>query len=246
MAPNTQQLDALNRARAAFEPGQEVKSPILNEFGNEMVRQLGKTRSLELLQDPGALATALEPASDIDGDGVPDYEEYLAGTLPTDPHHGPPWRLFAINLRRNIFHIAMICLPGGGGLTGCVIFHELDATRPTRTGATGKLAMGSRKSSTRQQRIRVLHYTWIAFITFYVWFNMAPLATAMLKSVGWLTRTTSRSAICNVALTIPRALWALIDRFGPRLVSVAFIVMSVPVSSPSATVSCSCSWRASW
>ena len=26
--------------------------------------------------------------------------------------------------------------------------------------------------------IRSLHYTWIAFfLTFYVWFNMAPLAT---------------------------------------------------------------------
>ena len=28
----------------------------------------------------------------------------------------------------------------------------------------------------KQERIRVLHYTWIAFfMTFYVWFNMAPL-----------------------------------------------------------------------
>lgn len=39
-----------------------------------------------------------------------------------------------------------------------------------------------------QERIRTLHYTWIAFfMTFYVWFNMAPLATTMLDSVGWLT-----------------------------------------------------------
>lgn len=132
---NTQQMDALNRARAAFEPGQEVKSPILNEFGNEMVRQLGKTRILELLQDPGALATALDPASDIDGDGVPDYEEYLAGTLPTDPHHGPPWRLFAINLRRNIFHIAMILLATAAGLYGLRhLLHGLDATLPNADG----------------------------------------------------------------------------------------------------------------
>ena len=30
----------------------------------------------------------------------------------------------------------------------------------------------------KQERIRTLHYTWIAFfMTFYVWFNMAPLTT---------------------------------------------------------------------
>ena len=27
----------------------------------------------------------------------------------------------------------------------------------------------------KQERIRVLHFTWIAFyLTFYVWFNLAP------------------------------------------------------------------------
>ena len=40
-----------------------------------------------------------------------------------------------------------------------------------------------------QERIRTLHYTWIAFfMTFYVWFNMAPLSTTMLDSEGWLTK----------------------------------------------------------
>ncbi len=44
-----------------------------------------------------------------------------------------------------------------------------------------------------QERIRTLHFTWIAFfITFYVWFNMAPLATTMLRELGgdggWLTK----------------------------------------------------------
>ena len=54
-----------------------------------------------------------------------------------------------------------------------------------------------------KERIRVLHFTWIAFfITFYVWFNMAPLATTMLKNVGWLTREHLKVlAISNVALT---------------------------------------------
>jgi len=40
----------------------------------------------------------------------------------------------------------------------------------------------------KSPEIRALHLTWIAFfITFYVWFNMAPLASSMLKSVDWLT-----------------------------------------------------------
>lgn len=88
-----------------------------------------------------------------------------------------------------------------------------------------------------QERIRTLHFTWIAFfITFFVWFNMAPLATTMLNDVGgeggWLTKDHIKVlAICNVALTIPArvVIGALLDRYGPRRVfSVLLIVMSVP------------------
>ncbi len=84
-----------------------------------------------------------------------------------------------------------------------------------------------------QERIRVLHWTWIAFyITFYVWFNMAPLATTMLSNVGWLTSEHIKIlAICNVALTIPARIvvGALIDRYGARVVfSALMIVMGVP------------------
>jgi len=85
----------------------------------------------------------------------------------------------------------------------------------------------------RQERIRTLHYTWIAFfVTFYVWFNMAPLATTMLSSMEWLTREHIKVlAICNVALTIPAriVIGALIDRYGPRIVfSSLMISMSIP------------------
>ena len=85
-----------------------------------------------------------------------------------------------------------------------------------------------------QERIRILHFTWIAFfITFYVWFNMAPLATTMLKSISWLSKEHLKVlAICNVALTIPARILvgALIDKYGPRIVfSVLMIVMSIPV-----------------
>lgn len=84
-----------------------------------------------------------------------------------------------------------------------------------------------------QERIRVLHYTWIAFfLTFYVWFSMAPLATTMMRSLGWLTPDHLKAlAICNVALTIPAriAIGALIDTYGPRVVYSALMVgMSVP------------------
>lgn len=81
--------------------------------------------------------------------------------------------------------------------------------------------------------IRALHLTWIAFfITFYVWFNMAPLATTMIRETGWLTKTHLKVfAICNVALTIPGRLLVgmLLDKFGPRRVfSILMVLMSIP------------------
>lgn len=84
-----------------------------------------------------------------------------------------------------------------------------------------------------KERIRVLHFTWIAFfITFYVWFNMAPLATTMLNNVSWLTREHLKVlAISNVALTIPARIiiGALIDRYGPRIVfSSLMVIMAIP------------------
>ena len=82
-------------------------------------------------------------------------------------------------------------------------------------------------------QIKALHLTWIAFfITFFVWFNMAPLATTMIKEVGWLTkRELKLFAICNVALTIPARLIVgmLLDKYGPRRVfSILMVVMAIP------------------
>ncbi len=81
--------------------------------------------------------------------------------------------------------------------------------------------------------IRALHLTWIAFfITFYVWFNMAPLATTMVKEVGWLTKKEIKLfAISNVALTIPARLLVgmLLDKYGPRRVfSILMVLMAIP------------------
>lgn len=84
-----------------------------------------------------------------------------------------------------------------------------------------------------QERIKVLHFTWIAFfITFYIWFNMAPLATTMVRDLDWLTADHIKLlAICNVALTIPGRIiiGALIDKYGPRICfSILLITMSIP------------------
>jgi len=84
-----------------------------------------------------------------------------------------------------------------------------------------------------QERIRVLHYTWIAFfMTFFVWFNLAPLATTMRDSSDWLTKEHIKILlIANVALTIPARIiiGALIDRFGSRIVFTWLMVtMALP------------------
>ncbi|KUJ81231.1 MFS transporter [Ruegeria profundi] len=85
----------------------------------------------------------------------------------------------------------------------------------------------------QDRSIRALHLTWIAFfITFYVWFNMAPLASSMLAANDWLTRDDIKLfAIANVALTIPaRILVGLaLDKYGPRRVfSILMVVMAAP------------------
>jgi MFS transporter, NNP family, nitrate/nitrite transporter len=86
----------------------------------------------------------------------------------------------------------------------------------------------------RNPQIRALHLTWIAFfICFYVWFNMAPLASSMLRAADWLTRDDIRLfAIANVALTIPARIIVgmALDRYGPRRVfSVLMVSMALPV-----------------
>ncbi|WP_349370133.1 MFS transporter [Salinarimonas sp.] len=85
----------------------------------------------------------------------------------------------------------------------------------------------------KSRDIRALHLTWIAFfISFYVWFNMAPLASSMLRSVDWLTAEDLKLfAIANVALTIPARIIVgmALDRFGPRRVfSILMVVMAIP------------------
>jgi len=85
----------------------------------------------------------------------------------------------------------------------------------------------------KNKEIKALHLTWIAFfICFYVWFNMAPLVTTMIRETGWLTAKELKVfAICNVALTIPARLLVGMaqDKWGPRRVfSILMVLCAFP------------------
>jgi NNP family nitrate/nitrite transporter-like MFS transporter len=78
--------------------------------------------------------------------------------------------------------------------------------------------------------IRTLHLTWIAFfLTFVVWFNVAPILTKMLDQFEWLTKENIKSIIlCNVALTIPARVVVgnLIDRYGPKVIFAGLMILT--------------------
>jgi len=84
-----------------------------------------------------------------------------------------------------------------------------------------------------KQEIRILHLTWVAFfLTFFVWFNFAPMASTMMENLDFLTPKHIKTLlICNVALTIPGRviIGAMVDKFGPkRVFGILMIVMAVP------------------
>ncbi|WP_096201593.1 NarK family nitrate/nitrite MFS transporter [Bacillus sp. FJAT-45350] len=85
----------------------------------------------------------------------------------------------------------------------------------------------------KSEQTKMLHLAWIAFfISFFTWFNMAPLASTMIETTGWLTGDhLAALAIVNVALTIPARIIVgkLLDRYGPRRVySGLLIAMAIP------------------
>ena len=68
-------------------------------------------------------------------------------------------------------------------------------------------------------KIRILHLSWVAFfISFFVWFNHAPLLAMMRESMGLSEQQVKTLLILNVALTIPARIIVgmLVDAFGPR------------------------------
>jgi hypothetical protein len=106
-ALSAEELVLLNQARGALEPGMEVKSPILNEFGNSIIKALGKKQFLQYRSEPEKLAEALGKKSDLDEDGISDGQEYLDGTDPLNKFHGEPFKLFFVNLDRYKTQVAL-------------------------------------------------------------------------------------------------------------------------------------------
>lgn len=78
-------------------------------------------------------------------------------------------------------------------------------------------------------RMKILHLSWIAFfITFFVWFNHAPMLQAIAQSLGLSKEEVKTLLILNVALTIPARIiiGMLTDKFGPRIVYSALLAVS--------------------
>ncbi len=94
-------------------PGKDVNSPILNQFGNQIIKQLGRAKFLQTMSDPAQLSVALGDKSDLDGDGIPDSREYLDGTDPLNRFSGDPWLLFKINVGHYYVHILLTAFSVG-------------------------------------------------------------------------------------------------------------------------------------
>jgi NNP family nitrate/nitrite transporter-like MFS transporter len=81
-------------------------------------------------------------------------------------------------------------------------------------------------------KMKILHLSWMAFfITFVVWFNLAPLLQYLKVELGLTTAEIKTLLILNVALTIPARviIGMLTDKYGPRIVySVLLAVCSIP------------------
>ncbi len=81
----------------------------------------------------------------------------------------------------------------------------------------------------KEGKIRTLHFTWIAFfISFFVWFNHAPLLASMRDALGLSDQEIKALLIMNVALTIPARIIVgmLVDKFGPRIMYTVLLSIS--------------------
>ena len=80
-----------------------------------------------------------------------------------------------------------------------------------------------------QPRIRILHFSWMAFfVSFVVWFNHAPLMAAIRDSLGLSKQEVAALLALNVALTIPARILVgiLVDKLGPRVMFSALLAIS--------------------
>ncbi|GGB52007.1 NarK family nitrate/nitrite MFS transporter [Shewanella inventionis] len=83
-----------------------------------------------------------------------------------------------------------------------------------------------------KDKMKILHLSWMAFfITFFVWFNFAPMLMAVKESLGLTTDQIKTLLILNVALTIPARviIGMLTDKYGPKIVYSALLIFcSIP------------------
>ncbi len=81
-------------------------------------------------------------------------------------------------------------------------------------------------------RTRILHLSWFAFfLTFFIWFNHAPLKDPIMKSMGLALADWKTLLLLNVALTIPARIIVgiLVDKYGPKRVFSGLLVFgSIP------------------
>jgi len=79
------------------------------------------------------------------------------------------------------------------------------------------------------ENIRVLHATWFAFfISFFVWFNHAPLMSSIRGALDLSDQEVKTLLIVNVAMTIPARIVVgmLVDKYGPRIMYSSLLVVS--------------------
>jgi NNP family nitrate/nitrite transporter-like MFS transporter len=76
---------------------------------------------------------------------------------------------------------------------------------------------------------RVLHLTTLAFfLSFVVWFDMAPFAPAIRRDLGLTEGQMVTLTLCNLALAVPARVLvgAALDRFGPRRLFAGLLVFA--------------------
>jgi NNP family nitrate/nitrite transporter-like MFS transporter len=88
---------------------------------------------------------------------------------------------------------------------------------------------GIKLLSLKDPKIKTLHFTWFAFfLTFVVWFSHAPMLAFIKEAFDLSAQQVKALMILNVAMTIPAriAIGILVDKFGPRHVYSALLIIS--------------------
>ena len=91
------------------------------------------------------------------------------------------------------------------------------------------ISIGGLKFFSGEPKIQVLNFTWLAFfISFFVWFNHAPLLAAIRTTLALNDQQIAALLILNVALTIPARIVVgmLVDKLGPRLMFSSLLIIA--------------------